>query len=96
MVDAGTLGPDERFELIGGHLVARAPQRDTHATSADLAAAALQKAFGFGHRVRVKLPRALDDDSELEPDVSVVRGRMRIGNTNDLRQRSLRPWVPSP
>ena len=22
--------------------------------------------------------------------------RMRIGNTNDLRQRSLRPWVPSP
>lgn len=20
----------------------------------------------------------------------------RIGNTNDLRQRSLRPWVPSP
>ena len=22
--------------------------------------------------------------------------RMRVGNTNDLRQRSLRPWVPSP
>jgi len=20
----------------------------------------------------------------------------RIGNTNDLRQRSLRPWIPSP
>ncbi len=26
----------------------------------------------------------------------VPRRRLRIGNTNDLRQRSLRPWVPSP
>src|SRR5712664_4703676 len=64
LVDGGTLRPDERFELIGGHLIARAPQRDTHATSADLAAAALQKAFGFGYRVRVQLPLALDDRSE--------------------------------
>ena len=76
LVDGGTLRPDERFELIGGHLIARALQRDTHATSADLAAAALQKAFGFGYRVRVQLPLALDDDSEPEPDVSVVRGSL--------------------
>jgi hypothetical protein len=26
----------------------------------------------------------------------VVQSLARIGNTNDLRQRSLRPWVPSP
>src|SRR5260370_7944117 len=76
LVDGGTLGPDERFELIGGHLIARARRRDTHATGADLAAAALQKAFGFGYRVRVQLPLALDDDSEPEPDVSVVRGSL--------------------
>ncbi len=76
LVDDGSIGAGERFELIGGHLVPRAPQRDTHATSADLAAAALQKAFGFGYRVRVQLPLALDDDSEPEPDVSVVRGSL--------------------
>lgn len=76
LLDAGTLGPEERFELIGGYLVARAPQRDTHAASAELAGAALQKAFGFGYRVRVQLPLALDDDSEPEPDVSVVRGSL--------------------
>ena len=76
LLDGGTLGPEERFELIGGHLIPRAPQRDTHGTSADLAAAALQKAFGFGYRVRVQLPLALDDDSEPEPDVSVVRGSL--------------------
>jgi Uma2 family endonuclease len=76
LVEGGTLRPDERFELIGGHLVAREPQRDTHAAGADLAAAALQKAFGFGYRVRVQLPLALDDDSEPEPDVSVVRGSL--------------------
>jgi len=76
LLDAGTLGPEERFELIGGYLVARARQRDTHATGAELAGAALQKAFGFGYRVRVQLPLALDDDSEPEPDVSVVRGSL--------------------
>jgi DNA-binding SARP family transcriptional activator len=27
---------------------------------------------------------------------SFARAVERIGNTNDLRQRSLRPWVPSP
>jgi Uma2 family endonuclease len=27
LLDGGTLGPEERFELIGGHLIPRAPQR---------------------------------------------------------------------
>ena len=76
LVEEGVIAPDERVELIGGLLVARDRQRDTHAFGAEMAAAALQKAFGIGYRVRVQLPVALDDESEPEPDVSVVRGSL--------------------
>ena len=76
LVEEGVIAPDERMELIGGLLVARDRQRDTHAFGAEMAAAALQKAFGIGYRVRVQLPVALDDESEPEPDVSVVRGSL--------------------
>jgi Uma2 family endonuclease len=76
LVERGIFKPDERLELIGGLLVVREPQRDTHAFGAELAAAALQKAFGGGYRVRAQLPVALDDESEPEPDVSVVRGSL--------------------
>lgn len=76
LIERGIFKPDERLELIGGLLVVRDPQRATHAFGAELAAAALQKAFGGGYRVRAQLPVALDDDSEPEPDVSVVRGSL--------------------
>ncbi|HEY7040123.1 MAG TPA: Uma2 family endonuclease [Methylomirabilota bacterium] len=76
LVEEGVIAPDERMELIGGLLVARDRQRDMHAFGAEMAAAALQKAFGIGYRVRVQLPVALDDESEPEPDVSVVRGSL--------------------
>ncbi|HUM17274.1 MAG TPA: Uma2 family endonuclease [Candidatus Nitrosotalea sp.] len=76
LVERGEIAPDERLELIGGVLVARDRQRDTHAFGAEMTAAALQKAFGIGYRVRVQLPVALDEESEPEPDVSVVRGSL--------------------
>ena len=76
LVERGVIAPDERLELIGGTLIVRERQRDMHAFAAEMAAAALQKAFGIGYRVRVQLPVALDDESEPEPDVSVVRGSL--------------------
>jgi Uma2 family endonuclease len=42
-----------------------------------LAHAALQRAFGAGWNVRPAGPVALDDDSEPEPDLAVVRGNPR-------------------
>lgn len=76
LIERGALPPAERLELMGGFLVAREPQSATHAFAVELAAAALQKAFGPGYRVRAQLPVALDDESEPEPDVSVVRGSL--------------------
>jgi Uma2 family endonuclease len=74
LIDRGIFQPGERLELIGGQLVVREPQGGAHALGVELVAEALREAFGALARVRVQLPIALDDESEPEPDVSVVAG----------------------
>ena len=74
MIDRGIFHPGERLELVGGELVVREPQGGAHALGIELVADALEQAFGATARVRVQLPIALDDESEPEPDVSVVGG----------------------
>jgi Uma2 family endonuclease len=74
MIDRGIFHPGERLEMVGGELVVREPQGGAHALGIELVADALREAFGATARVRVKLPIALDDESEPEPDVSVVGG----------------------
>ena len=74
LIDRGIFQPGERLELIGGQLVVREPQGGAHALGIELVAEALREAFGATARVRVQLPIALDDESEPEPDVSVVSG----------------------
>lgn len=77
MIDRGIFGPDDRLELIDGLLIVKEPQDSDHFTGIMLVAEALQKAFGPGWFVRPQGPVALDDRSEPEPDVSVVRGSPR-------------------
>lgn len=77
MVDAGIFGPEDRVELLDGLLVAREPQGGLHAMAIGLVRAALERAFGRRHHIREEKPVALDDLSEPEPDVVVVRGRLR-------------------
>lgn len=77
LVDAGIFGPDDRVELLDGVLVAREPQGGRHATAVGLVRVALERAFGSRYHVREEKPVALDDTSEPEPDVVVVRGRLR-------------------
>ena len=76
LIDRGIFQPDERLELIGGQLVVREPQGGAHALGIELVAEALREAFGTAARVRVQLPIALDEESEPEPDVSVVGGAL--------------------
>ena len=74
---AGRLGlfDGERLELIGGEIVRKmTPQHSPHAAAIRRVEEALRVAFGSGFDVRVRLPLALADHSEPEPDVSVVRG----------------------
>ena len=74
LIELGMLGTEDRIELIGGQLVVAEPQSAYHYTAIRLVAAAIAEAFGPGWDVRSEGPVALDDESEPEPDVAVVRG----------------------
>jgi Uma2 family endonuclease len=77
LVDQGFFRPDERLELIDGHLIVKEPQYSPHATAVALVTEALRMAFGPGWYVRPQFPVALDRWSEPEPDVCVVPGSPR-------------------
>src|SRR5881409_3646293 len=77
LVDRGVFEPGERVELIDGLLVVAEPQSSPHYTAIRLVERALARAFGEGWDVRTQAPIALDDASEPEPDVAVVRGELR-------------------
>ena len=53
------------------------PQSSAHRTAVLLVAKALERAFGGGWFVQTQSPITLDDRSEPEPDVCVVRGSPR-------------------
>ena len=86
LIEEGAFQPDERLELLGGEMVVREPQGGPHAFAVELVANALLATMGSAWRVRIQLPVALDDDSEPEPDVSVVSGPLQ-GASRELPSR---------
>jgi len=46
LIELGVFGPDERLELLDGHLVVREPQGSRHAAAIRRVAAALRDALG--------------------------------------------------
>lgn len=74
LITEGAFDHGEPVELLAGKLIAREPQGTYHFTTIALAAHALERAFGPEWTVRQQAPLALDDDSEPEPDLAVVRG----------------------
>lgn len=65
----------EPIELIGGQLVVAEPQHPYHASAIGTAEYALRAVLPPGWIVRTQAPVSLDDESEPEPDLVVVRGR---------------------
>ena len=74
LIERGIFTREDRLELIDGLLVVAEPQSAYHYTAIGLVVRALTRAFGDGWTVRSQGPLALDDTSEPEPDVAVVRG----------------------
>jgi Uma2 family endonuclease len=74
---SGVLGPEDRVELIAGQIYDMTPIGAPHATSVQLALAALGKltATGAWH-LRAQQPLTLAH-SEPQPDLAVVRGTPR-------------------
>lgn len=77
LIDHGFLDEDDPIELLDGLLLVKEPQHSPHRTAVLLVAKALERAFGEGWFVQTQSPIILDDQSEPEPDVCVVRGSPR-------------------
>ena len=75
MGESGILKPDERVELIEGEILLMPPIGPIHAGNVDdFIAVFAQYAFGR-FRIRIQNPLRLDDGSEPEPDVVLLRPR---------------------
>jgi Uma2 family endonuclease len=77
LIDHGFLDEDDPVELLDGLLLVKEPQHSPHRTAVLLVAKALERAFGERWFVQTQSPIILDDRSEPEPDVCVVRGSPR-------------------
>src|SRR5436190_5599471 len=77
LIDHGLLDEDDPVELLDGLLLVKEPQHSPHRTAVLLVAKALERGFGEGWFVQTQSPIILDDRSEPEPDVCVVRGSPR-------------------
>lgn len=77
MIDHSLLDEDDPVELLDGLLLVKEPQHSPHRTAVILVAKALERGFGEGWFVQTQSPIILDDRSEPEPDVCVVRGSPR-------------------
>ena len=66
----------EPIELLGGHLIVAEPQGPYHASSIRRVDYAVRAVLPPGWLVCVQAPIALDDESEPEPDIAVVRGHL--------------------
>ncbi len=75
MVEVGILSEDDRVELIEGEIVAMSPMGSRHAACVDRLNAAFAARLGQEAIVRVQSPVRLDDFSEPEPDLALLRPR---------------------
>lgn len=62
----------ERLELLDGVLAVREPQSSRHAATVRGVIDALRSALGDGWQIDARLPIALDETSQPEPDIAVV------------------------
>jgi hypothetical protein len=76
MIQMGVLGEDDPLELLEGRVVPKAPKSPAHCVSTGLVREAIQAILPSGWYVDSQEPITLAA-SEPEPDVTVVRGRIR-------------------
>ncbi len=77
MAEVGILGDDDRVELIEGQLVAMSPIGVRHALAVDALSQTFFAAAAGRATVRVQNPVVLDDATQPQPDIALVRPRWR-------------------
>jgi Uma2 family endonuclease len=72
---AGIFGDDARLELLEGAIYQISPIGSPHAACVDFLSSLLNRLFGDKFIVRVQNPVRLDDYSEPQPDIALLRWR---------------------
>ena len=75
MAEVGILKPDERVELIEGEILVMPPIGPEHADNVDEFNDVLARYAPGRYRIRIQNPVRLNDHSEPEPDVALLRRR---------------------
>ena len=75
MVSVGILTEEDKVELINGEIVEMTPISSAHAAVVDRLTRMLVQGSGLYAIVRVQSPIRLDEHSEPEPDVALLRPR---------------------
>ena len=75
MGETGILGPQDRVELIDGEIIDMSPIGVLHAAIVDVLARHFGRRTGESVFVRCQNPLRLDDISEPEPDIAILRPR---------------------
>jgi Uma2 family endonuclease len=75
MAEVGLLSPDDRVELIEGEIVEMSPIGCTHAGTVDRSSDFLKRKLSDAVQVRVQNPIRLNDFSEPQPDIALLRPR---------------------
>jgi Uma2 family endonuclease len=75
MGEAGILAPDDRVELIAGEIIDMSPIGSLHAALVACLAASFSQRLGELAIVWVQNPLALDDTSQPQPDLTILRPR---------------------
>jgi Uma2 family endonuclease len=74
MSDLGILDPTERTELIAGQIVLMTAKGTPHVITLQLLATNIQDRLGKSALIRTQDPIRLDNFSEPEPDLAIVKG----------------------
>lgn len=75
MAESGILGPDDRVELIAGEVLDMSPIGSLHAAIVRALARWLSDSVGQSAIVAVQDPIHLDDSSEPQPDIALLKPR---------------------
>jgi Uma2 family endonuclease len=76
MSEMGLFDPNERTELIGGQITLMVAKGTPHVITLQLLASELLGQLGTTALIRTQDPIHLDDSSEPEPDLVIVRGEI--------------------
>ena len=75
MAEVGLLSEDSRVELIEGEIIEMSPIGSTHAGTVKRSSAFINRVFGDSLIVSVQDPIRIDDFSEPQPDIALLKPR---------------------